>query len=40
MQLRQGFRQALPARKAEQHRGGAVQYAWLVGFELRNVQRK
>jgi len=40
MQLRQGFRQALSARKAEQHRGGAVQYVWLIGFELQNAQRK
>jgi hypothetical protein len=35
MQLRQGVRLAARARKAERHDGGAVQYAWLVGFELR-----
>jgi hypothetical protein len=40
MQLRQGFRLALPARKAEQHDGGAVQFARLVGFELCNAPRK
>jgi hypothetical protein len=33
-QLRQGFRLALWGRKGEKHGGGAVQYAWLVGFEL------
>jgi hypothetical protein len=40
MQLPQGFRQTLPAWKAEQHHAGAVQYAWLAGFELRYAQRK
>ena len=40
MQLRQGFRLALPARRLAQHDGGAVQYARLVGFELGKSQRK
>jgi hypothetical protein len=35
VQLWQGFRVALWGRKGEKHGGGAVQYAWLVGFELR-----
>jgi hypothetical protein len=40
MQLRQGFRLALRARKAARHDGGAVQYARLVGFEPWSGRRK
>src|SRR5580704_11135033 len=40
MQLRQGFPLALPHRGWGTLTAGAVQYAWLVGFELRNAKRK
>jgi hypothetical protein len=34
------FSAGVAGAKAEQHYGGAVQYAWLVGFELRTGRRK
>jgi hypothetical protein len=34
VQLRQGFRLVLRARRLTQNDSGAVQHAWLVGFEL------
>ena len=40
MQLRQGFPLALPHRGWGTLTAGAVQYAWLVGFELWNAKRK
>jgi hypothetical protein len=40
MHPRQWFRQTIPAWKFAQHHGRAVQFAWVIGFELRNVQRR
>jgi hypothetical protein len=37
--LGQGFRQTMPAWRFAQHQGRAVQFAWVIGFEPRNVQR-
>jgi hypothetical protein len=37
--LGQGFRQTMPAWRFAQHKGRAVQFAWVIGFEPRNVQR-
>jgi hypothetical protein len=37
--LGHGFRQTMPAWRFAQHQGRAVQFAWVIGFEPRNVQR-